>query len=160
MLSRLHPIWPLIAGFASAALLAGAHAFQRFGGLQPCPLCLDQREWHWGVLGFAALSYAVMRWKPAYARWAAIGLGLILLGSAAQGAFHVAVEQGWVIYRCEANIDLDNLAFDVNAPVEVPQCDKVLWSLFGISMAGYNAIISFILGLAPFAVALAPERKA
>lgn len=159
MLSRLRPIWPLIAGLASAALLAGAHAFQRFGGLAPCPLCYDQRHWHWGVLGFAVLSFAAIQWKPAFARWAAIGLGLILLGSAAQAAFHVAVEQAWVIYRCEADIDLDNLAFNVNAPVEVPQCDKVVWSLFGISMAGYNAMISFALALASFAVALAPERK-
>lgn len=160
MLSRLRPIWPLIAGFVSAALLAGAHAFQRIGGLQPCPLCLDQREWHWGVLGLSAASLLLLRFKPQWARWAALAIGLVLLGSFAQAAFHVAVEQGWVIYQCEASMDLDNLTFDVNAPLQVPQCDKVLWSMFGISMAGYNAIISLILALASFAVAIAPERKA
>ncbi len=159
MLSRLRPIWPLIAGFASAALLAGAHAFERIGGLPPCPLCYAQRHWHWGVLAFAVVSFIAARWKPAFARWAALGLGLLLLGSFAQAAFHVAVEQHWVIYRCAASPNLDNLAFDLNAPVEIPQCDKVLWSLFGISMAGYNAIVSLILALVSFAVALAPERK-
>lgn len=160
MLSRLRPIWPIIAGLASAALLAGAHAFQRIGGMQPCPLCLDQREWHWGVLAFAALSLLVLRWKPQWSRLAALGLGLILLGSFAQAGFHVAVEQGWIIYQCTASPDLGNLAFDVNASLEVPQCDKVAWDLFGVSMAGYNAIISLILALASFAVAIAPERKA
>jgi len=140
-------------------MLAAAHAFQRFGGLQPCALCLDQRNWHWGVLAFAAASFVVLRWKPGWARWAAVGLGLILLGSFAQAAFHVAVEQQWVIYRCDAAIDLDNLAFDLNASLTVPQCDKVLWSLFDISMAGYNAIISLLLALASFAVAIAPERE-
>jgi len=69
------------------------------------------------------------------------------------------VEQHWIIYRCEASPNLDNLTFDLNAAIEVPQCDKVLWSLFGISMAGYNAIVSLILALASFAVAIAPERK-
>jgi disulfide bond formation protein DsbB len=159
MLSRLRPIWPLLAALASAAMLAAAHAFQRFGGLQPCPLCLDQRNWHWGVAAFGLASLLALRWKPGFARWAAIGLGLILLGSCAQAAFHVAVEQHWVIYRCEANVDLDNLVFDVNSAVEVPQCDKVAWDLFGVSMAGYNAIVSLILALMSFAVALAPERK-
>lgn len=153
-------LWPFLAGFVSAALLAGAHAFQRFGGLAPCPLCLDQREWHWGVLAAAALGAIVLRLRPRWARWIALVLGLVFLGSFAQGAFHVAVEQGWIIYQCAADPNLDNLAFDLDAQLEVPQCDKIAWSLVGISMAGYNAIISLIMALASFAVALLPERKA
>ena len=159
-LAGLRPLWPWITGLASAALLAGAHAFERLGGLKPCPLCLDQREWHWGMLAFAVVSLIAIRIRPALARWAALGLGLILLGSFAQAGFHVAVEQHWIIYQCAADPNLDNLTFDMNAALEVPQCDKVLWSLFGVSMAGYNAIISLGLALASFAIALAQERKA
>ena len=157
MLSR--PLWPLLTAFASGAMLAAAHAFQRFGGLHPCPLCLDQRNWHWAVVAVSLAGFLLTRWKPTFARWVIIAIGIVLLGSFAQAAFHVAVEQHWVIYRCEADIDLDNLAFDVNAAVIAPQCDQIAWSLLGISMAGYNAIISLILALASFAVALAPERK-
>lgn len=158
MLSR--PLWPLFTALASGAMLAAAHAFQRFGGLQPCPLCLDQRNWHWAVVALSLAGFLLTRWKPAFGRWVIIAIGVVLLGSFAQAAFHVAVEQHWLIYRCEAApIDFDNLAFDMNASVQAPQCDQIAWSLMGISMAGYNAIISLILALASFAVAFSPERK-
>lgn len=160
MLARLRSFWPLIAGAVSTALLAGAHAFERFGGLAPCPLCLDQREWHWGVLAAAVLGGVLLRFKPRWAGWVALVLGLIFLGSFAQAAFHVAVEQAWIIHQCAADPNLDNLRFDINAVLVTPQCDQIAWSLFGVSMAGYNALFSLIMALASFAVASAPERKA
>ena len=126
---------------------------------QTMPALLRSAPLALGRAGLRAGGFVAVRWKP-NGRWAAIGLGLIFLGSFAQAAFHVAVEQSWVIYQCSADIDLDNLAFDVNAVLETPQCDKIAWSLFGLSMAGYNAVISLILALASFAVALTPERKA
>jgi disulfide bond formation protein DsbB len=83
---------------------------------------------------------------------------LVLLGSAGMGAYHVAVEQHWVTAQCEADA-VGNLTFDPNAEVVAPSCDEIAWSLFGISMAGYNALISLLLALASFAVAWTPERK-
>jgi disulfide bond formation protein DsbB len=157
--SRLRPIWPVLALLASGALLAGAHAFQTFGGLLPCPLCLDQRKWHWGVVGVAALAFAVTRFKPGWSRAAAAVIGLVLLGAAGMAAYHVAVEQHWVVAQCDARVNMDELAFDLNAEVRAPACDQIAWSMFGISMAGYNAIISLLLALASFAIAFLPERK-
>lgn len=157
--SRLRPIWPLLAMLASGAMLAAAHAFERFGGLYPCPLCLDQRNWHWAVVGVALAALLFTRWKPQWTRLAAVAIGLVLLGSAAMGAYHVAVEQGWTTAQCDARVNLDDLSFDPNAPLVAPRCDEIAWSMWGISMAGYNALISLALALASFAIALAPERK-
>lgn len=157
--SRLRPIWPLVALLASGAMLAGAHAFQRFGGLEPCPLCLDQRNWHWAVVGVAALAFVVVRLRPGLARAMAALIGLALLGAAGMGAYHVAVEQHWVIAQCDARVDLDNLGFDQAGTFTVPKCDQIAWSMFGVSMAGYNALISFLMALASFVVAVLPERK-
>lgn len=160
MISRLRSVWPVLTLIASGALLAGAHAFERFGGLAPCPLCLMQRDWHWGVVGASVLALILQRTPFNRPRLAAIVLGLILLGSFARAAFHVGVEEGIFTYVCAAApVDLDNLSFDVNAPLEVPNCDNPAWTLWGISMAGYNALISLALALASFAVALCPERK-
>ena len=158
--SRLRPIWPLLALLGSGALLAGAHAFQYFGGLYPCPLCLDQRNWHWAVIGVAVLALVVTRFKPGWTRGAALVVGLVLLGSAAMGAYHVAVEQHWVMAQCDARVNLDDLSLDPNAPVVAPKCDEIAWSLWGVSMAGWNALISLAMALASFAVAFLPERKA
>lgn len=158
---RLRPIWPLLTLLASGAMLAAAHFyFQRFLGLAPCPLCLDQRNWHWGAVGVSALALLVVRWKPGLVRWAILIIGLVLLGSAAQGAYHVAVEQHWVIAQCDARMiagDIRPLDFD--GSFEVPKCDQIAWSMWGVSMAGWNALISLLLALTSFLVAALPERK-
>jgi disulfide bond formation protein DsbB len=160
-LDALRRGWPIVTLGVSAALLAAAHAFERFGGLRPCPLCLDQREWHWGVVAASVLGLAMLRWRPSWSRLVVLGLGLVLAGSAYMGAFHVAVEQGWIIYRCDAAIDLNDITtFSLDGPTDAPQCDEIAWSLFGISMAGYNALISGAMALASFVLALWPERKA
>jgi disulfide bond formation protein DsbB len=161
MLARLRPVWPLLTALASGAMLAAAIIyFQNTLGLQPCPLCQDQRKWHWGVLGVSLVVLVLLRFKPDWARWGVMIIGLVLLGSAAMGAYHVAVEQHWVVAQCDARLDPNqSLTFDVNAPLDVPRCDEIAWQMWGISMAGWNAIISLLLALTTFAVALAPERK-
>jgi len=141
-------------------LAAAIFYFQNTLGLQPCPLCLDQRKWHWGVLGVSAVVLILLRFKPDLSRWAVMAIGLVLLGSAAMGGYHVAVEQHWVVAQCDARLDPNvDLTFDVNAPLDVPSCDEIAWQMWGISMAGWNAVISLLLALTTFAVALAPERK-
>lgn len=163
MVSRLRPIWPVLMLFASGAMLAAAILyFQNYMGLQPCPLCLQQRYWHWAVVGVSALGFVVTRARPAWTSWAIVLIGLTLLGSAAMGAYHVAVEQKWVIAQCDAGgaFDPSQLSFDnLGDELRPPRCDEIAWSLWGISMAGYNAIISLLLALASFYVALAGRRE-
>lgn len=160
VLTRLRPYWPLLMALASGAMLAAAHSFQRFGGLQPCPICLDQRNWHWAVVAVGLVAFVAVRMTPGVARWAAAFTGLVLLGSFGMAAYHVAVEQHWVVAYCDARIDMDDIRpMNFEGAVVAPACDEIAWSMFGISMAGYNAIISLILALASFAVAFFPERK-
>lgn len=164
MLARLRPIWPLVTLAFSGVMLAGAILyFQNTLGLSPCPLCLDQRNWHWGVLAVSVLAFAVMRFKPNFSPWMVLSIGLVLLGSAAMGMYHVAVEQHWVVAQCDARIDPDDIRpmnWSQSETFEVPKCDEIAWSMWGISMAGWNAIASLLMALATFAVAAAPERKA
>lgn len=150
----LRPIWPFLTFLASGALLAAAHAFERFGGLAPCPLCLDQRNWHWGVLAASVLGIAIVRFFAKYAWAAALLIGLMYVGATGMAAYHVAVEQHWVTAQCDARVDVNALGpIDFDAPLVVPSCDTPAWVLFGISMAGYNALISLGLTLASFGIA-------
>jgi disulfide bond formation protein DsbB len=162
MLARLRPIWPLVTLAFSGAMLAGAiFYFQNTLGLAPCPLCLDQRNWHWGVLGVSFLALVVGFVRPGWARWTLVLTGLVLLGSAAMGMYHVAVEQHWVVAQCDARIDPNDIRpLDWGESFEAPKCDEIAWSLWGVSMAGWNAIASLLMTLLTFAVAAAPERKA
>jgi disulfide bond formation protein DsbB len=154
MLDALRSRWPLVALIVSAALLAGAHAFETFGHLAPCAMCLAQREWHWGIVAIALLALVTRK----DARAGAFILALAYLGSVAMAAWHVAVEQHWLPAQCESG-PAGSLVFDIHAKLELPRCDDPLWIMFGISMAGYNALISAGMALLSAIVALAPEPK-
>ena len=154
MPDALRSRWPLVALIVSGALLAGAHAFETFGHLAPCPMCLAQREWHWGIVAIALV--ALLTRKETFT--AAFTLGLAFLGSFAMAAWHVAVEQHWVAAQCEAGSGA-SLVFDLNARLDVPHCDTPAWIMLGISMAGYNALISLAMAMASVMIAVASERK-
>ena len=164
MVDRLRPIWPLLILLISGAMLAAAvFYFQGHLGLQPCPLCMQQRYWHWAVMGVSALAFVATRVQPKWINWAIVIVGLVLLGSAAMGGYHVAVEQKWVVAQCDiggtvnaSDLSLGNLP---DGDLRPPRCDEIVWSLMGISMAGYNAMISLLLALASFYVALTGQRQ-
>lgn len=165
MVSTLRPVWPLLILLASGAMLATAiFYFQGYMGLQPCPLCLQQRYWHWAVIGVAALAFVASRVQPKWTNWAIVIVGLALLGSAAMGGYHVAVEQKWLVAQCDVGggaVDPSQLGLG-NLPdgdLRPPRCDEIAWSMWGISMAGWNAIISLALALASFYVALTGKRE-
>ncbi len=151
-----HRSLTLIATLGSGALLAGAFAFQYIGGLAPCQLCLWQRWPHAAaiLIGVVVLltGWRPLAWLGAAAALATAGIGL----------FHVGVEQLWWegLASCTAGsitgisaADLLNPAVDVAAPV---RCDAIAWAMFGISMAGWNALLS--LGLAGVWVAAALRK--
>lgn len=139
------------AAVASGALLGGALAFQYIGGLHPCEMCHWQRWPHMAALAFAALG-GLLLWQrqPGAARAAAVLAGLALLVTAGLGLFHAGVELDWWEGPTACSvIGGGQTAEDIFATVmaaPVIRCDAVPWSLFGISMAGYNAIISFLMG--------------
>lgn len=162
MISKLRPIWPVLTLLVSGSLLAGAHAFETFGDLTPCALCLNQREWHWGVVAVSIAAIIVTRMRPAWTRWAIVIIGLVLLGAAATALYHVGVEQKLWVAQCDVGgaIDPSTLTFDdLGENLHPPRCDEIAWQMFGISMAGYNAIISLLLALASFWVAIAGKRE-
>lgn len=138
------PNLTLIAAAGSLALLMGAFAFQALG-YAPCQLCLWQR---WPHAAAVAIGIAIALGAPRALAWVGV---LAALTTAGIGAFHVGVEQGWWegLAACTANAlagvsaqDLLSTDVTVGAPV---RCDAVAWSLFGLSMAGYNTLISLAL---------------
>ncbi|SEA01274.1 disulfide bond formation protein B [Rubrimonas cliftonensis] len=142
--ARPRTIGALVAA-ASALLLAAALWFQFVEGLAPCTLCVWQRWPHVAALVLAGAG-AWFGW-----RWAIALAALALLGGAGVAMFHVGVEQGWWegLSTCAAGpitgLSTDALLAQIrDAPVA--RCDEAAWSLFGLSMAAWNAVAS--LGLA------------
>ena len=132
-----------LLGLASAACLGAAFWFQHVAGLEPCPLCIDQR-WAHGV-AIAIAAGCVLFMTPARVVVMLAILGLAFLGGTAVAAWHVMVEWQWVASPGCSPPDFGELSVDSLLAVDVVRCDEVVWSLAGISMAGWNAIVSFML---------------
>ena len=152
---RLPAIWPVLALAASAAMLATAHAFERFGGYAPCLLCLKQREVYW-VAGGIALAGLLLNRTPlrrASGTWTALLLAVTFAFGAGLAAYHAGVEWKWWpgpgacagAGASVADLDMSGL-LDGTLRVRPPACDEAAWRLLGLSMAGWNVLIS--LGLA------------
>ena len=144
----------VLGGGLSLGLLVGAWVFQYGLGYAPCVMCYWQRYAHMGVIGVAL---AVLGYRAAFGRGRGLptGLGpallvLALLGSAGLGLYHVGVEQGVFAgpQLCAADVggrleyDLDDPLAALDGPVSGPSCSDVVWSFLGLSMAGWNALLS------------------
>src|SRR5665213_2265911 len=141
--------WPLSAACASAAMLAIAHAFETFGHLAPCHLCLLQRDVYWAALSVGVIGFVLGYVRLAWARRAAdVLLGLIFLVGMGIAAYHAGVEWKWWPGPASCtgggrSINAGQLAaFMSGVQSTVVQCDQAAWRMLGVSMAGYNAIIS------------------
>ena len=134
--------------------IGGAWFFQLVVGLPPCPLCLEQRYAYYfaiplAVLVLLGISVGASR-KVLVAALAIIALGF--LWNAGLGAYHAGVE--WKFWAgpqdCSGALtDLGTAGglLDKLQSIHVVRCDEIPWSFLGLSLAGYNAIISLLLSL-------------
>ena len=130
---------------ASAMVLGAALLSQYWGGLAPCELCLLQR-WPWAAAIAISLVALVAGGRPVLP-WAALVLAVVFALSAAFAFYHVGVEQHWFAgpSACTASgggaMTLEDMKRQIlgTAPV---LCDRVQWSLFGVSLAGWNLLAS------------------
>jgi disulfide bond formation protein DsbB len=146
----------LLLAIASAAILLAALALQYLGGLPPCPLCIWQR---WPYVALIALGLLGWRWRPR----AMLGLGaLVLLGGAGIAAYHVGVEQGWWALPggCVAGAGAQSVAELRRMLAEAPPaCDQVGFTFLGLSLAGWNLVVSLALAVWATAAALGFGRR-
>jgi disulfide bond formation protein DsbB len=130
----------LLALLLPAALLGGALFSQYVGGLYPCEMCYWQR-WPHAAAILLALAAFFSRQRADRARTLVLlAAGAVAL-SGAIGVFHAGVEMKWWegLTRCTA-IGATSLQDILDVPLI--RCDQVQWSFLGISMAGWNAILS------------------
>jgi disulfide bond formation protein DsbB len=136
----------------AAATIAGAWYFQLVLDIQPCPLCLEQRYAYYLSIPLAALTaLAAGENSP---RWLLIGglavLALATLGNAVLGTYHAGVEWGFWQGPTDCTGPIGNLGsagtlLERLDSVKVIRCDEVQWRFLGISLAGYNVLISLLM---------------
>src|SRR5436305_4721100 len=152
----------LMALLLPMALLGGALGSQYLGGLHPCDMCYWQRWPHGAAILLAALAFTAPA-ESSRSRALTLLAALAIAVSGAIGVYHAGVEakifQGFT--ACTATVHpgastADLLKQITHAPLV--RCDEVQWSFLGISMAGWNAIIS-LSGAAAIAFLLAKASR-
>lgn len=146
MLARLELRQAALAiAIVATATIGGALVFQHGWGYVPCKLCLQQRYPYY--LGIPiALAAALLP-----SRWTRAGLyllALIFVASAALGAYHAGVEWGlWLgPSDCGGNTGavpgkVGDLLSQLNT-IRVVSCTEAAWRFLGLSLAGWNVVIS------------------
>lgn len=136
----------------AAATIAGAWFFQLVLGIVPCPLCLEQRYAYYLAIPLGLLiALAVRRGAPRPLLLAGLAiLALASLANAWLGAYHSGVEWGFWKGPTDCSGPVVNLgsATDLLSrldTVKVVRCDEVQWRFLGLSLAGYNLLISLLM---------------
>jgi len=136
----------------AAATLAGAWYMQLVWGLSPCELCLKQRYAYYAIVPLGVLV-ALLASRGVSRPLLVIGLVLIALaalGNAGLGVYHSGVEWGFWQGPTECTGPVGNFGsagslLDQLDKVKVVRCDEVQYRFLGLSLAGYNVMISLLM---------------
>jgi disulfide bond formation protein DsbB len=142
----------LAVALTAAATIAGAWFFQLVLGIVPCPLCLEQRYAYYLAIPLGLLIALAARGgapRPLLLAGLAI-LALASIANAGLGTYHSGVEWGFWKGPTDCSGPVVNLgsATDLLSrldTVKVVRCDEVQWRFLGLSLAGYNLLISLLM---------------
>jgi disulfide bond formation protein DsbB len=154
--ARLEANTTLIAALlvlvVAAATIAGAWIFQLVMGLQPCPMCLQQRYAYYAIIPLSMLvALGAARGAPRPLLIAGlVVIALAAAGNSAFGVYHSGVE--WKFWQGPTDctgplVDFGKAGslLEQLDKVKVVRCDEVQWRFLGLSLAGYNALISALM---------------
>lgn len=151
--------WLLLSAAIAAALLAAVHLLEALGGYTPCALCLRQREVLWTVLAVALGGWPLGRWRPVLARVAVVAVATGFAVGAVVAGWHAGIEwKWWPGPPCAAAAGPKVGAGDISAMlsgariVRPVACNEAALRIGGLSLAGWNALLSAALSLASLAV--------
>ncbi|MBI2718638.1 MAG: disulfide bond formation protein B [Rhizobiales bacterium] len=135
----------LIIAAVAFATIAGAWIFEYFG-YAPCELCLKQRWAYYVGVPLALILAAMASGNPVAARYGLMLMAALWIASALFGVYHSGVEWKWWPgpSSCTGGGGLSGLP-DLSKPIVL--CDRPAIRIFGLSLAGWNAVISAALAL-------------
>jgi disulfide bond formation protein DsbB len=158
--------WPWVVLPASLAIILVAHGFETFGRMAPCELCLKERQVYWAAAGVALVGGLIALRVPRLLTWTCAILALVFVGGAGLAAYHAGVEWKWWAgpESCTGThvrisvADMERLLH--GGSMAIPRCDKPAFVFLGLSMAGWNALLSVALAAISAAATLFNLRRA
>jgi disulfide bond formation protein DsbB len=139
-----------ISLLASSLMLLSAFYLEYFEGALPCELCITQRWFHGLIITYSLISIFILEKFINVKIFILIVLSFTWLASAIAGLYHFGIEMNFWSGPddCSSNIDFskDLLTYLLNkSPIK---CDEIMFKILGLSLAGWNALLSFLMSLA------------
>jgi disulfide bond formation protein DsbB len=149
--------------FISALTLAGAWYFQLVLGLEPCPLCLDQRIPYYLAIPLGVAVGILRNEQPA--RVGLVLLGIVMAIGAGYGVYHAGIEWGFwqgpaACAGGAATVPTGDILSSLKGSQRVVSCSEAAWRFLGLSLAGYNVLIASGLAALAFWTAFARAQNA
>jgi disulfide bond formation protein DsbB len=138
-----------ISLLASSLMLLSAFYLEYFQGALPCDLCITQRWFHGLIITYSLISIFILEKFINVKIFILIVLSFTWLASAIAGLYHFGIEMNFWLGPddCSSNIDFskDLLTYLLNkSPIK---CDEIMFKILGLSLAGWNALLSFLMSL-------------
>ena len=135
--------------FISSLMLISAFYLEYFQDALPCDLCITQRWFHALIISYSLTIILIFKKKIISNKLVLLGLSITWVASSIAGLYHFGIEMNFWKGpdECSSNIDFskDLLTYLLNkSPIK---CDEVMFKILGFSLAGWNALISFIMFL-------------
>ena len=145
--------------FVSSIMLISAFYFEHFQGALPCDLCITQRWFHVLIITYSLILIFIVKTNLISKELILLGLSIVWIISSIAGTYHFGIEMKFWKgpEECSSNIDFskDLLTYLLNK--STIKCDEVMFSVFGLSLAAWNAILS--LGMFLFINIIIIKRK-
>ena len=138
-----------ISFIISSLMLLTAFYLEYFRGALPCDLCITQRWFHGAIIAYSFIIILIIKKTLISKNLLILGGTILWLSSTLAGLYHFGIEMNFWTGPdgCSSNIDFskDTLTYLLNK--SLIKCDEVMFEIFGLSLAGWNAVASFLIFL-------------
>ena len=136
-----------ISFLISSSMLLSAFYLEYFHDAFPCDLCITQRWFHALIISYSLIAIFIHEKKILANKFVLVGLSITWIASAVAGLYHFGIEMNFWSGpdECSSSIDFskDLLKYLLNkSPIK---CDEVMFKILGLSLAGWNALMSFVM---------------
>ena len=138
-----------ISFLVSSVMLISAFYLEYFHGALPCDLCITQRWFHGAIISYSLVIIFILNKTSISKKLLLLGGTILWLSSSIAGLYHFGIEMNFWTGPdgCSSNIDFSKDTLTYLLSKSTIKCDEVMFKIFGLSLAGWNAIASFFIFL-------------
>ena len=138
-----------ISFLISSLMLISAFYLEYFHGALPCDLCITQRWFHAAIITYSLIIIFIVKIISISRKLLILGVGILWLLSSIAGLYHFGIEMSFWTGPdgCSSNINFSKNTLTYLLNKSTIKCDEIMFEIFGLSVAGWNAFASFFIFL-------------